>query len=119
MRVVWLCLHLTGRNRLVAAAEGAPQPVHVHVAPALGTSGPEATGRVAKHRPPQDLPVTQDDTCTGGLGRITRDPERHCLIVAQRAQARAHTTGQAGLAPAVAPCHGRGSPATSDAAPGR
>jgi hypothetical protein len=92
--------------------------VHRHVAPALGTSRHAATARVAQDRPPKDLTVPQDDTCPGGLCLVPMDPESPCLLWEPRAQARDQARGQALMAPALAPRHGRVLPSTSDEAPG-
>jgi len=68
--------------------------------------------------PHKDLPVPQDDTFPGGLGLITMDPESHCMLVEQRAQARDHVSGNACLAPVLAPRNCRGIHSTRDEAPG-
>jgi hypothetical protein len=118
MRLVCLFLNLTGLDRFVAASSGAQQQVNRHGEQAMGTSHHDATVRLANGMPHTDLTVTQDDTCTGGLGLITMDPESNFLLVEQLAQARDQTTGDALMAPALAPLNGRVIQSTSDAAPG-
>jgi hypothetical protein len=118
MRLVCLCLHLTGLNRFVAAAYGAQQQVNLRVEQAMVTYDHDATARLASGMPHKDLTVPQDETFTGGLCLITMAPESHCIIVEQRAQAREQTTWDDLRAPALAPLKCRGIQATSDEAPG-
>jgi len=68
--------------------------------------------------PHQDLTVTQDETFPGGLCLITMDPESHCILMAQRAQARDHVSWHAGMAPTLAQLHCRVIQSTSEEAPG-
>jgi hypothetical protein len=68
--------------------------------------------------PRKDLTVTQDETFTGGLCLVTMDPDSHCIIVAQLAQARDQTRWNALMAPALAPRNCQVSQSTSDEAPG-
>jgi hypothetical protein len=119
MRLVCLLLPLTGLARFVAASSGAQPQVKVQMAHAMGTYGHDATTRVANGMPHKDRTVTQDDTFPGGLCLITLDPESHCLLVEQLAQARDQVRGPAGMAPALAPRNGRGIQSTSEEAPGR
>src|SRR6476660_4818702 len=88
IRLVCLFLHLTGLNRFVAASYGAQQQVNRRVEEAIVGYHQDETARLATDMPRKDLTVTQDETCTGGLCRITMDPESNFLIVEQRAQAR-------------------------------
>ena len=118
IRLVGLFLHLTGLDRFVAASYGAQQQVNVHMEQALVDYDQTEPPRLAKARPHKDLTVTQDATFTGGLGLITMDPESHCMIVAQRAQARDQTAWHEGMAPALAQLNCRVIPSTSDEAPG-
>jgi hypothetical protein len=118
MRLVCLFLHLTGLNRFVAASYGAQQQVNIQVEHAMVTSGRDETVRLAKDMPHKDLTVTQDETFTGGLCRITMDPESNFLLVEQLAQARDQTTWHACMEPALAPFNCRVIQSTSDEAPG-
>ena len=118
IRLVCLFLHLTGLNRFVAASYGAQQQVNVHVEQAMVTYHHDETARLAKDMPQKDLTVTQDATCTGGLCLLTMDPESHCILVEQLAQARDQTTWHTLMAPALAPRNCRVIQSTSDEAPG-
>ena len=118
IRLVCLFLTLTGLDRFIAASYGAQQPVNLHVEQAMVTSHHADTVRFANGMPPKALTVPQDETFTGGLGLITMDPERHCILVAQLAQARDQPPWDARLAPALAQRHCRVIQSTSDEAPG-
>src|SRR2546425_3855731 len=118
IRLVCLCLHLTGLNRFVAASYGAQQQVNLHVEHAMVTSHHDATVRLAQDMPHKDLTVTQDATFTGGLCLITMDPESHFILLEQLAQARDHTSWHAWMEPALAQFNCRVIQSTSDEAPG-
>src|SRR5215217_4282215 len=118
IRLVCLCLTLTGLNRFVAASYGAQQQVNVHIEQAMVTYGHDETTRLANGMPPKDLTVTQAETFTGGLCLITMDPESNFLIVEQLAQARDQTPWDARMAPALAQRNCRVIQSTSDEAPG-
>jgi hypothetical protein len=117
----WVCLfrNLTGLDRFVAASYGAQQQVNRHVEHAMMTYHHDETVRLANGMPHKDLTVTQDEPFTGGLCRITMDPESHFILVEQLAQARDQTTWDALMAPALAPLKCRVIQSTSDEAPGR
>jgi len=68
--------------------------------------------------PRKDLTVTQDETCTGGLCLLTRDPESNFIILEQLAQTRDQVMWNALMAPALAPLNCRVMQSTSDEAPG-
>ena len=120
MRLVCLFLHVTGLNRFVAASYGAQQQVNLHVEQAMVTyDHDDETARLASGMPEKDLTVTQDETCPGGfLCLITMDPESNFLILEPLAQARDQTTGDALMAPALAPLKCRVIQSTRDEAPG-
>jgi hypothetical protein len=82
------------------------------------TSRHDETARLAQDMPHKALTVTQDDTCTGGLCRVTMDPESHGILVAQLAQARDQASWHALRSPVLAQRHGRVIQATSEEAPG-
>src|SRR5262244_2982477 len=103
IRLVCLCLHLTGLDRFVAASYGAQQQVNVHIEQAIVD---------------YDLTEPQDETCTGGLCLITMDPESTFIILEQLAQARDQTAWNERMAPALAQLNCRVMHSTSDAAPG-
>jgi Family of unknown function (DUF6399) len=118
IRLVCLFLHLTGLDRFVAASSGAQQRVHLHGEQAIVAYGHTEPPRLAQDRPPKDLTVTQDETFTGGRCLITMDPESNFIIWEQLAQARAQTTWNALMAPALAQLKCRVIQSTSDEAPG-
>jgi hypothetical protein len=78
----------------------------------------DETARLAQDMPQKDLTVTQDETCTGGLCLVTMDPESHCMLVEQLAQARDQASWHALMAPALAQLNGRVIQSTRDEAPG-
>ena len=80
MRIVCLFLNLTGLDRFVAASYGAQPQVNCQVEHAMVDYRQSETARLAKAMPTKDLTVTQDETCTGGLGLITMDPESNFII---------------------------------------
>ena len=118
LRLACLCLTRSALDRLVAAASGAQPQVNRPVDAARVASRQSATARVAQAMPRTDRTVTQDDTWTGGRCLVTMDPDSHGMLVAQRPQARDHTSWEALMAPALAPRKGQGIPSTSEAAPG-
>jgi hypothetical protein len=118
IRLVCLFLNLTGLNRFVAASYGAQQQVNFPIEHAMVTYHQDETARLAQDMPQKDLTVTQDETFTGGLCLITMDPESHCIILEQLAQARDQTSWNAWMAPALAQFNCRVSQSTSDEAPG-
>src|SRR5919108_6687057 len=118
IRLVCLCLNLTGLNRFVAASYGAQQQVNLQVEQAMVAYGQAETAHLAQAMPHKDLTVTQDETFTGGLCLITMDPESNFILVEQLAQARDHVSWNAWMAPALAPLKCRVIQSTSDEAPG-
>jgi hypothetical protein len=87
IRLVCLVLELAGLSRFVGASFGTQQQVNRHVEEAMVTYQHEETARLAEQMPPKDITVTQDETCTGGLGlgRHGASEQLH--------RARAHRTG--------------------------
>ena len=118
MRLACLFLQLSGLDRFVAASYGAQQQVNRQVEAAMVAYRQSETARLAKDMPRKDLTVTQDETFTGGLCLVTMDPDSNCILVEQLAQARDHTSGNALMAPALAPRNCQVIQATSDEAPG-
>jgi hypothetical protein len=118
LRWVGLFLNLTGLDRFVAASYGAQRPVNLHGAQALVAYGQDETAPVAQGMPHKDRTVPPDETVTGGLCLITRAPESPVILVEQLAQARAHVSWKALMAPALAPLHCRVIQSTSAEAPG-
>jgi hypothetical protein len=118
IRLVCLFLHLTGLDRFVAASYGAQQQVNLHVEQAMVAYGQDETARLAQGMPHKDLTLTQDETFTGGLCLITMAPESNFIILEQLAPARDQVSGNALMAPALAPLNCRVIQSTSDEAPG-
>jgi hypothetical protein len=118
IRLVCLVLELTGLNRFVGASFGTPQQVNRHVEETMVTYQPEETARLAEQRPPQDITVTQDETCTGGLCLVGMEPVSHDIVLEQTAQARDHDTWRELMEAALAPLKGNVTQSTSDEAPG-
>ena len=118
IRLVRLWLNLTGLDRFVAASYGAQQQVNRRGEEAMGAYRQDETARLAQDMPRTDLTVTQDETFTGGLCLVTMDPDRHCIILEQRAQARDQGMWKARMEPALAQLNCQGIQSTSDEAPG-
>lgn len=119
VRLACLFRTLSGLDRLVAASSGAQHQGNRQGEEALVAYRHTETTRLATDRPRSDLTVTQAETFTGGLCLVTMDPDRHCILVEQLAEARDHTTWNALLAPALAQRTGPVMPSTSEEAPGR
>jgi len=68
--------------------------------------------------PPQVITVTQEETFTGGLCLVTREPISHYILLAQPAKAREQDTWNAMMEGALAPRKCQLRQATSDEAPG-
>jgi len=93
MRLVCLVVKRTGLQRFVGASSGTQPQGNRPVEAAMVAYRPEERTRLAHAMPPQELTMTREATCTGGL----------CL---------------GGMAPALAGRNGTGMHATRDAAPG-
>src|SRR5262245_44433424 len=118
IRLVCLFLQMTGLNRFVGASFGTQQQVNRHVEEAMGIYQREETARLAKHMPPQDITVTQDETFTGGLSLVGLEPVSNYIILEQAAVARDHDPWNALMKQALAGLNCRVIQSTSDEAPG-
>ena len=67
MRLVCLCVRITGLDRLVGASYGVPHQGHGRVEEAIVASRREERARLAHARPAKASTGAQDDTWTGGL----------------------------------------------------
>jgi hypothetical protein len=76
------------------------------------------SARLAREMPAQDITLTQDETCTGGLSLVGIEPVSNDILLEQAAQARDHNTWHTLLEQALAGLNGRVMPSTSDEAPG-
>jgi hypothetical protein len=74
MRLVCLILALTGLNRFVGASYGTQQQGNRRVEEAIVAYRHDASTHLARAMPPQDITLTQDDTCTGGLCLVGIEP---------------------------------------------
>jgi Family of unknown function (DUF6399) len=118
IRLGCLLLTLTSLDRFVAASYGAPQHVNRQVEHAIVDYRHTETPRWAQDMPRNVIPVTQDETFTGGLGLVATEPVSNCIILDHRAQARDQDPWHALMAPALAPLHCEVMQSTSDEAPG-
>ena len=118
MRLACLFLKLSALDRFGAASYGAQHQVNRQVEAALVADRQSEPARLAQDMPRKDLTVTQDATVTGGLCLVTMAPDSNCIILEQRAQARAQTSWKALLAPVLAPLNCQVIQSTSAEAPG-
>jgi hypothetical protein len=118
IRLVCLLLQLTGLNRFVGASFGTQQQVNRHVEEAMVTYQREETVRLAEQMPPKDITVTQDETCTGGLGLVGMEPVSNYIVLEHTAPARDHDTWRELMEAALAPLKCNIIQSTSDEAPG-
>jgi hypothetical protein len=99
IRLVCLRLKLTGLDRFVGASYGTQPQVNRHVEEAIVAYRQEESTRLAHEMPPKEMTMTLDETFTGGLCLVGRDPEsnyveqavdtarqEHQRLVAQRVQ---------------------------------
>ena len=117
MRLVCLLVQRTGLARCVAASSGAPHQGNRQVEEAIVAYRREASTRVAKDRPAQDLTVAQDATCPGGLCLGAMAPKSHDRLLEHVAQARAQGPWPALLEQALSGLTGHMMHSTSDEAP--
>src|SRR5215831_17356359 len=118
MRLVCRFLELTALNRFVGASYGTQQQVNRHVEEAIVAYTREETARLAQEMPPQEIPVTQDETFTGGLSLVAIEPVSNYILLEHLAEARDHDTWSKAMAGALAPLKCQIIQSTSDEAPG-
>ena len=118
MRLVCLCVRITGLDRLVGASYGVPHQGHGRVEEAIVASRREERARLAHARPAKASTVAQEDTWTGGLWWGGIEPVRNARLLAPAAQARDHDPWQDCMAQALAGRNCQVIQATSDEAPG-
>ena len=87
MRLVCLVVKRTGLQRFVGASSGTQPQGNRPVEAAMVAYRPEERPRLAHAMPPQELTMTLDATCTGGLCLVGMDPERHAMVVEHTAPA--------------------------------
>jgi Family of unknown function (DUF6399) len=118
MRLVGLLVQRTGRNRLVGVSSGTQPQGNRHVEEAMGAYRQEERPRLAHEMPPQERTLPLDDTLTGGLCLVGRDPESHSMVLEHTAAARDHDTWDALMEQALAGLNCQVIQSTSDEAPG-
>ena len=118
IRLVCLLLQLTGLNRFVGASYGTQQQVNRRVEEAIVAYRQEESARLAREMPAKDITMAQDETFTGGLCLVGRDPVSHSMVFEQAALARDQDTWHALMAQALAGLHGQVMQSTSNEAPG-
>src|SRR5438128_12474912 len=118
MRLVCLLLQRTGRDRFVGVASGTPHQVNRQVEEAIVAYRREASGRLARDRSAKAVTLAKDETLTGGLCLVARDPVSHYMLLEQAAQARDQGTWQTLMERALAGRNCQGMQSTSDEAPG-
>jgi hypothetical protein len=118
IRLVCLFLQMTGLHRFVGASDGTPHQGNRRGEEAIGASRQEESARLACARPATDIPMAQEETCTGGRCLGGRDPVSHAMVFEQAALARAPDPGHALMDHALAGRHGQGMQSTSEEAPG-
>jgi len=74
MRLVCLCLRITGLDRFVGASYGTQHQVNRQVEEAIVAYRQEGSARLAREMPAKDITMAQDETFTGGLCLVGRDP---------------------------------------------
>jgi hypothetical protein len=80
MRLVCLLLQLTGLNRFVGASDGTQHQVHRRVEEAIVAYRQEERARLAREMPAKDITMAQDETCTGGLSLVGREPVSNSIV---------------------------------------
>jgi hypothetical protein len=103
--------------RGVKGSYGTQQQINRHVEEAIVASTREETARLAQGMPPQEITVTQDETCTGGLCLVAIEPVSNDMLLEQPAEARDHDTWRKAMAGALAPLKCQIIQSTSDEAP--
>jgi DNA-binding XRE family transcriptional regulator len=118
MRLVCLFFKITGLNRFVGASYGTQQQVNRHVEEAIVLSRHQERARLAHEMPANDITVTQDETCTGGLCLGGMEPVSHSIVLEQAAFARDQDPWNAFMEQALAGLNCHVIQSTSDEAPG-
>jgi hypothetical protein len=94
MRLVGLLLKRTGLDRFVGASYGAQHQVNRQVEEAIVAYGHEESARLAHEMPAQEITMTQDETCTGGLCLVGIEPKSNSIVLEHPAAARDQATWQ-------------------------
>jgi transposase len=118
IRLVCLLLKLTGLDRFVAASYGVQQQVNRQVEEAIVTYRHEEHARLAKDMPTKAITLAKDETFTGGLCLVAREPKSNFIVLEQAAQGRDQDTWHALMEQALAGLNCQVMQSTSDEAPG-
>ena len=118
IRLVCLFWQMTGRNRFVGASYGTQPQVNRRVEEAMVAYRQEEHTRLAQEMPTKDITLTQDETFTGGLCLVGREPVRNSSLLEHTAAARDQDTWKALMASVLAQLKGNVIQSTSDEAPG-
>lgn len=118
MRLVCLCLRITGLDRFGGASYGVQHQGNRRVAEAIVAYRREASARLAHEMPAKAITVAQEETVTGGLCLVGIDPVSNSMLLEPAAQARAQDPGNSLMAQALGGRTWRVRPSTSEAAPG-
>jgi len=118
IRLVCLCLKLTGLDRFVGASYGTQPQVNRHVEEAIVAYQREETTRLAQEMPPKEITATQDETFTGGLCLVAIEPVSNYILLEHTAEARDQDTWNALMKDALAGLNCKVIQSTSDEAPG-
>ena len=118
IRLVCLCLKLTGLDRFVGASYGTQPQVNRHVEEAIVAYQREETTRLAQEMPPKEITATQDETFTGGLCLVAIEPVSNYILLEHTAEARDQDTWNALMEDALAQLNCKVIQSTSDEAPG-
>jgi hypothetical protein len=118
IRLVWLCLQMTGLNRFVGASYGTQQQVNRRVEEAMVAYRQEESPRLAQEMPAPDITLTQDETFTGGLCLVGIEPVSNSSLLEHTAEARDHATWSALMKQALTGLPWRVMQSPSEEAPG-
>jgi len=118
IRLVCLFLRITGLDRFVGASYGTQHQVNRRVEEAIVAYRQEESARLGHEMPAKGITVAQDETFTGGLCLVGRDPVSNYIVLEQAARARAQDTWHALMDQALAGLHCQVMQSTSDEAPG-
>jgi Family of unknown function (DUF6399) len=118
IRLVCLLLKLTGLDRFVAASYGTQQQLNRQVEEAIVAYRREESARLAKGMPAKTIPITQEETFTGGLCLVAMDPDSNYLLLEQAAPGRDQDTWNAVMEQALSGLNCHILQSTSDEAPG-
>ena len=80
IRLVCLFLRMTGLNRFVGASYGTQHQVNRRVEEAIVAYRQGERARLGREMPAKDITIAHDETCTGGLCLVGRDPVSNYIV---------------------------------------